>query len=141
MTKDGSRGNRDVGDVRRRARLRLMKEVPEIVSLLTQARSRLAVSSRGLSELIEALAQHLACVRTKVSRVQAAPEHDMDALLIELEREWSALDVCAARIQASLSNDPMSAERHGRVAEDRRPGNALRSSLGKPPPDRGSLPG
>ncbi len=85
-----------------RARERLADHGPELLRLLTRARSRVAVQSRGLSEQVEQLGQNLARVRTKVERLATARGDDLRIVDLELEDAWGALMASASRIRAVL---------------------------------------
>ena len=88
---------------------RLDQEGPELVRLLSQARSRLAICSRGLSEHIEELGQRIAFVRTKVDRFPRARGEDRRAVAAELEQGWHALTRCAERVRQALDDEVESA--------------------------------
>lgn len=102
MKKDQETTAAHTETLRREARSRLNEEAPEVVRLLTRARRQLASQSRGLSEQIEALVQHLAHVRTKVDRLQAARGEDLRALERELDEGWDRLERCATRVRSAL---------------------------------------
>lgn len=83
-------------------RRRYASNRPRILRLLGQARQHIATETRGLSEQVQALGQHLAQVGTKVDRLQMARGRDREAVAQELEEEWSALDACARRVRDTL---------------------------------------